>query len=485
MKFPYGIMDFSSLISEDYIYVDRTHFIPECEDIGKVLFCVRPHRFGKTLWLNTLRSYYDILRKNKFESLFSQLYIGKNPTQKRSSYLIFHLDFSKIKVSDKIEVLENNFEDYINDQVASFIKEYFDFLEPIKVSKTNCLSSVDRLLDSVYRNSYKLYVFIDEYDNFTNELIATSQNTEYSRLVTGQGLIKSFFKVLKSAMVGAVDRIFVTGISPITLTDLSSSFNISTNLFNLKEFNTLFGFTEKEVKGLLSQVLEEKNAIDRLEEILSIIKHYYNGYLFAKNTQESVYNPTMTLYFLRALQRNMEFPDPFYDNNLEMDTNKMEHITKLSSTRQKVFQVLSNNEEVVVKNVVSSFKLEDLLNMDEQNDDVLWSYLYYNGVLTHAGMDIFYTKLKIPNVASKKFYYNRIRDSLFPKSLDLFAIQKDFFLDLKVEKLEDYLENTLLVKLSNRDYLQANELSVKIMFLSVMMRDDIYLIDSEKELLRG
>ncbi|MCP5499505.1 MAG: AAA family ATPase [Leptospiraceae bacterium] len=487
IKFPYGIMDFSDIITEAYFYQDRTAFIEKCENTAKTLFCVRPRRMGKTLWLDTLASYYDILKKDRFDDLFGSLYIGKNPTPRRNSYLILRLDFSKIQPGKTVEEIESSFNDYITNITREFLINYKDFLidYSIDFSSKKANHSLDQLLSSVKLSGHKLYVLIDEYDNFTNELISTNRSKDYSDLVTGDGFLKSFFKVLKAGNIGAIDRTFVTGVTPITLTDLSSAYNIATHITFKEEFNSLLGFTEEEVEAMLERVLEEIDLMAKKEEILSQMRYYYDGYIFHEESEEHIYNPTLTLFYLQALLKERKIPKKFFDKNLDMDINKLEHITKLSSVHDKVFALLENEEKVSISHIVEEFKLKELLTMDEQADNFLWSYLFYHGILTFGGIDRTRVQLKIPNTVSRHFYYDRIRYSILPKKLDISEMQEKFFLDLNLSELQSFLEKTVLPYLSNRDYIQANELSMKIMFLSLMMRDDLYIIDSEKEILRG
>ncbi|MCP5499507.1 MAG: AAA family ATPase [Leptospiraceae bacterium] len=487
IKFPYGIMDFSDIITEGYFYQDRTAFIEKCENTAKTLFCVRPRRMGKTLWLDTLASYYDILKKDRFEDLFGNLHVGKHPTSRRNSYLILRLDFSKIQPGKTVEEIESSFNDYIYRTIKKFSEDYRDFIESDKLDlyKDSCTGSLDSLCNYVESSGHKLYVLIDEYDNFTNELISTNRSKDYSDLVTGDGFLKSFFKVLKAGNIGAIDRTFVTGVTPITLTDLSSAYNIATHITFKEEFNSLLGFTKEEVEAMLEMVLEEIGLITKKKEILSLMKYYYDGYTFSRRAKEHIYNPTLTMYFLNNLLEEKDIPQQLLDRNLDMDINKLEHITKLSSVHNKVFALLENEEKVSISHIVEEFKLKELLTMDEQADNFLWSYLFYHGILTFGGIDRTRVQLKIPNTVSRHFYYDRIRYSILPKKLDISEMQEKFFLDLNLSELQSFLEKTVLPYLSNRDYIQANELSMKIMFLSLMMRDDLYIIDSEKEILRG
>ncbi|MCP5499509.1 MAG: AAA family ATPase [Leptospiraceae bacterium] len=487
IKFPYGIMDFDKIITGGYFYQDRTAFIEKCENSNSTLFCVRPRRMGKTLWLDTLASYYDILKKNRFEDLFGNLHVGKHPTSRRNSYLILRLDFSKIQPGKTVEEIESSFNDYITNIIREFLITYKDFLidYSIDFSSKKANHSLDQLLSSVKLSGHKLYVLIDEYDNFTNELISTNRSKDYSDLVTGDGFLKSFFKVLKAGNIGAIDRTFVTGVTPITLTDLSSAYNIATHITFKEEFNSLMGFTEEEVEAMLERVLEEIDLMPKKEEILSQMRYYYDGYIFHEESEEHIYNPTLTLFYLQALLKERKIPKKFFDKNLDMDINKLEHITKLSSVHNKVFALLENEEKVSISHIVEEFKLKELLTMDEQADNFLWSYLFYHGILTFAGVDAFNIILKIPNIVSRRFYYDRIRAACFPPKLDANQIHKSFFIDLNLSELQTFLEKTVLPYLSNRDYIQANELSMKIMFLSLMMREELYIIDSEKEILRG
>ncbi|MCP5502290.1 MAG: AAA family ATPase [Leptospiraceae bacterium] len=480
-------MNFEKIISGGYFYQDRTAFIEKCENTASTLFCVRPRRMGKTLWLDTLANYYDIKRKDRFEKLFSHLYIGKNPTGRQNSYLILHLDFSTIQVSNDIKEIENSFHRYITTVIREFLIKYKDCIAdfPVAFERENAIDSMNSLISVIKLSEHKLYILIDEYDNFTNELISTNRTTDYARLVTGDGLLKSFFKVIKSGNIGAIDRTFVTGVTPVTLTDMSSAYNISTPISLSANYNNLFGFTEKEVESILEPILAEVDMSSHRDEILSIMRHYYNGYKFSKKHSDTIYNPTLTIFFLNKLIEERGIPEQLYDRNLEMDGNKLDHITKLSSVHDKVFRLLENEEKISISHLVEDFKLSELLTMDEQSERYLWSYLFYYGILTFGGMDAFNTVLKIPNNISRHFYYDRIRQALFPAKLEASDVQKEFFIHLDLPVLQTFLEKTVLPYLSNRDYIRANEVSMKIMFLSLMLRDDLYIIDSEKEILRN
>ena len=230
MKFPYGLADFYKIRKEGYFYQDRTHFIRTIEERGSQLIFLRPRHFGKSMWLSTLANYYDVARTHEFALLFGDLAIGQNPTPLHNQYLILRWDFSKVAAFGEVETVIQSLYDHINDRIEDFRKHYAEhLLHPISIHAVNAISSFESLLSAIDGQPYKLYLLIDEYDNFTNEIAmggAHSDAERYLAMSTGDGLLKTVFKNVKAAMgEGRLDRVFVTGVSPMLLSDLTSGFN--------------------------------------------------------------------------------------------------------------------------------------------------------------------------------------------------------------------------------------------------------------------
>jgi len=485
MKFPYGIMNFETIIKENYYFVDRTDYIKKIEDYGRYLFMLRPRRFGKSLWLSILYHYYDINKANKFDELFGNLIIGKNPTNLHNQFLVLQFDFSKIDIQTDIKQIHKKIHKYCNNTIKHFYYSYKEHLSrEIKITDDDCISTLGITIDIASESGKKLYILIDEYDNFVNELIVTSRDQDYYGMATGEGLLKTFFKVLKDGTKTSVDRIFITGVSPILMSDISSAFNIAEDIYLQKDFNSMLGFEENEVTQVLKETLAACNKHEKLTEATNMLSHFYNGYKFSAKANENIYNPTLTLYFLKQLLVNRNYPEEMFDSNLDMDISKLDYIAKLSGGRNRIFDIIFNEEYVSATRIIPRFKLMELAHLEKKNEDYIWSYLLYHGLLAIKDSSGLGVNLKIPNSVSKNFYYDRIRDLLFPQPLDLAEIHEAFFLQLDIDKFCAYMEQNMLSILSNRDYLQGNELTYKVMFLTAMYRNDMYLIDSEPEITR-
>ena len=261
MKFPYGISDFNAIITEEYFYVDRTDRIPLIEQAGKQLRFLRPRRFGKSLLLNLLANYYDLAKADQFESLFGALKIGSNPTPKHNQYFVMTWDFSAVLPMGSITELQAKLYGYLNARMQNFFYEYQNhFSRSLSIEPSDALVTFENLLSLIRQTDHQLYLFIDEYDNFANEVMTAQVREEprYAELVYGEGLLKSVFKNLKIAATdNGLDRVFITGVSPVVMADMSSGYNVATNIYRLPEFHDLCGFSEAEIQQTLEQIAQE------------------------------------------------------------------------------------------------------------------------------------------------------------------------------------------------------------------------------------
>ena len=257
MKIPYGISDFESLRKEGYLYVDKTDFISRLEDIGgKYLFFIRPRRFGKSLFLSTLAHYYDLNNREQFKDLFGDLYIGKNPTELRNKYIIMKLNFSSLNTDSK-EKLYFSFKESISQTIIANIIKYkklFTNYQDIinKLEKLEDIKSILNLyIEKIKEINKKVYLIIDEYDHFANDIIAMGDGDFYKEIIRATGFVRDFYETVKIGTESVIDRVFITGISPVMLDDLTSGFNIATNITLNKLTNEMLGFTEDEVMGII------------------------------------------------------------------------------------------------------------------------------------------------------------------------------------------------------------------------------------------
>ncbi len=295
MKFPYGICDFYQIITENYWYVDRTDRIPYIEEMGKHLLFLRPRRFGKSLLLSMLENYYDLAKADEFETLFGRLAIGQHPTAKHNQYFVLTWDFSVVSPVGESEQIQQALHRYVNSRIQDFAVYYHHLLPmKIQIDPVDAIASLQSLLTAVRQTPYRLYLLIDEYDNFANELMMGHRQISHSRykaLLYGEGSLKALFKAIKSFSAGGgLDRVFITGVSPVVLSDITSGYNIAENVYVHPEFNDLCGFWESEVADTLAQIVKECHApAAKATEALNMMRTFYNGYCFTYNAKSLLY----------------------------------------------------------------------------------------------------------------------------------------------------------------------------------------------------
>lgn len=493
MKFPYGLADFDSIRREGYFYQDRTHYLRVVEERGKQLVFLRPRRFGKSLWVSVLANYYDVARAADFDLLFGDLAIGQEPTPLHNQHFILRWDFSKIVVAGAVEEIIQNLYDHINARILDFGERYAAWLNrPLAIDRNNAIYSWESLLSAITDQPYKLYLLIDEYDNFANEIAmggARSDDERYAKMVTGDGVLKTVFKNVKAAMgEGRMDRVFVTGVSPMLLSDLTSGFNTASDISLERQMHALCGFTEAEVAQLVDQVGGGCGFVaEQTAAIKQLMRTFYNGYLFRPDAQEPLYNPTLSIYFLDALQRECEPPSEILDVNLSMDKNKLEYIASRPGGDHLIQQLLEDQPNLGVQRILNRFSLKDLVK-PKLGHDSLVSLLFYFGMTTLQGRDAQgQPLLRIPNLVTRGLYFDQLRELLLPDEFDQDegrALAKLFYSTGAIQPLCDFIQEQVYRAFSNRDYRHANELTVKALFLSLLYNDMAYIVDSEPELER-
>ena len=339
MKLPYGIADFPRIRRDGYVYLDRTDRIRVVEELGSSLLFVRPRRFGKSLFVNTLLNYYDIRTRDEHDALFGDLAVGREPTPSAHNYFVLKWNFSLIDplgggTSDVVAGIGQLLNDYVNATIEAFQRDYRAELaellsEPIRVEKS-AVHSFENLLAAIRETPYKLCILVDEYDNFANEILIGDEST-YRRLVQADGPFKSLMKQVKAATEGAgVERLFLTGVTPLVLSDLTSGINMAKNVSLEDSLCSLCGFTEAEVHGLIERIAEERADVE-VDEALAMMRTWYNGYSFAPGAPPKVYNPTLAIYFLDYLQRKGDYPRQMLDANLAADENKLRFLAGTSA----------------------------------------------------------------------------------------------------------------------------------------------------------
>jgi hypothetical protein len=495
MRFPYGVSDFYKIRTRGDVYIDRTDRIPLLEDAGDSLLFLRPRRFGKSLLLSTLENYYDVAKVADFDRLFGELAIGQNPTPLHNQYLNLRWDFSLVPARPTFEQQQQVLSSYINAEIRAFARKYQDILpEPIDIDETFGTASFISLLSVVQQSGQKLCLLVDEYDNFANEVLMGSKPTNqerYEALVFGEGEFKALFKAIKGAMAGrGLDRVFIVGVSPIVLHDVSSGFNIAKNIYFRQEFNDLCGFTESEIADLLHQVIGACNLPEpQFAEALALMRTYYNGSLFSDERGDSVYNPTSAFYFLDYLQRTCRYPRNMLDSNLAPDQDKIAYIAGLPKGEELILNIVDEREPPALVALEDRFGIKQMLAASNTEDFML-SLLYYLGVLTLEGTVDARGKqlLRVPNLVIQQLYADRLREILLPNAAtrdDAKRVAEDFYSEGKLQPLCDFIVERIFPIFDNRDYIQANELTVKTAFLTLLFNDIFYIMDSEEELKRG
>jgi hypothetical protein len=397
LKLPYGISDFYKIRTGNFFYVDKTIYIEKLERLGsEYLFFIRPRRFGKSLFLSMLENYYDLNKKADFADLFADLYIGKHPTDLRNKYFILRLNFSGLDTADSIE-LKRSFQRRFKGTVIRFLDEYSNYVKDASKLKSRLEQSDDIvsvweiLFEAVVPSGIKIYLIVDEYDDFANNIIATGDGLFYKEIIRASGFVRSFYKTVKVGTESVIDRIFITGISPIMLDDLTSGFNIAENLTMDPICGEMLGFTEEEVRGIVDQFQLDIDSKPLMDELRSL----YNGYLFHEDGMVKVYNPDMILYFFKRWSRFGRFPKQRIDDNVKTDYTRLRRLISNEHNRSMLTQIIA--DEQVIARIVSRFSFD---NMYEEENFI--SLLFYMGFLTIEKATYHrQVKLVIPNYVIK------------------------------------------------------------------------------------
>ena len=404
-RVPYGVSDFVQVVEQNQYYVDKTMYIPALEDEPSYLFCIRPRRFGKSIFLSMLHAYYDCRTKDRFEQWFGNLWIGKHPTSLQGQFQVLHLDFSQ--VGGTIEVLEEKFNFYLGVQLDGFVRDYAKYYSEETVKKVRDTDDAGGKLAVIQSeaktNGYRLYLIIDEYDNFTNTVLNEQGEDVYWAITHAEVFYRDIFKKFK----GSFERIFITGVSPVTLDDVTSGFNIGWHISTKEQFNQMLGFSEEDVREMFTyykNVGRLPVACD-IEAMIAEMKPWYDNYCFAEealDTQSRVFNCDMVLYYLRNYISNGRGPEEMIDPNTKTDYNKMKkllQLDKLDGDRKGVIRTIAEDGEIVCR-LEETFPAHEITKAE-----VFPSLLFYYGMLTIKNVMGNLLVLGIPNNNVRKQYY--------------------------------------------------------------------------------
>ena len=487
-ELPYGVSNFVTIVEENIYYVDKTMYIPMLENEARNLFFIRPRRFGKSLFLGMLHAYYDCRTKDKFEQWFGKLWIGQHPTPNQGRYQVLHLDFSQ--VGGRIEKLEENFDSYCRVVFDSFVDIYEDYYTNDFVKKVrSAATAVDKLTLINYESKkyeYPLYLIIDEYDNFTNAVFNEQGENAYWSINHAESFYCDIFKKFK----GSFDRIFITGVSPVTLDDVTSGFNIGWHISTKPEFNQMLGFSTEDVHDLFSYY-KASGAIRpdcNIEAVIDEMKPWYDNYCFAKDalhTQSRVFNCDMVLYYLRNYISRGEGPKEMIDPNTKTDYNKMKRLLqldKLDGDRKGVIRTIAETGEITC-NLYETFPAHQITN-----PDIFPSLLFYYGMLTIKDTLGSLLVLSIPNNNVRKQYYGYLQEMFEEKAYVDTELLTDYYYDMaydgKWNEGLQFMANAYAKVASVRDGIEA-ERNLQGFFMAYLNLNPYYYTAPELELNHG
>jgi hypothetical protein len=481
-KIPYGLSNFKSVISEGYTYVDKTPFISKLEAEGKHHILLRPRRFGKSLFLSMLEYYYDVAYTADFEALFSHLAIGKNPTPLKNSYQVLFMEFSGIATEGGHAKTQQDFDREITNALKRFLQRYqypvetLDLIdaEPTPHSK---MKAFWRLVEG-----QKILLLIDEYDHFANSILADDLKL-FQSIVGKGGFVRSFYETIKTATQrGIVDRLFITGVTPIMLDSMTSGFNIGKNISQHETFNDAIGFTHAEVKQLI-QPLIASCAIEE-NQAMQDITRWYNGYRFHSNINHTVFNADMVLYFLDNFDyKRCAYPKKMLDANIASDYGKLMGLFSIGNrdTNYEVLEELLNTGEVIAQQI-EKFDFDKGFDRDD-----FISLLAYMGFVSLNGETLSGEIFVIPNHVIRVLYFQyfkvelerinhiRVPERAILKAVEVLALHND------IQPLVTETANVLQL-LSNRDAMRMDEKHLKTLLLALLFQSPAYFIQSEREL---
>ncbi|MFZ1234181.1 MAG: AAA family ATPase [Thiofilum sp.] len=480
MKIPYGLSNFATVIKEHYSYIDKTSFIRTLEDEGRHNVLLRPRRFGKSLFLSMLYYYYDINSANDFNTLFGHLAIGQNPTPKHNQYQILFLEFSGIAI-DNHESVYTAFSEKITNALLAFLEQYgyASELHPAIIQASTPAGKIDTLLRLT--QGKKIYLLIDEYDHFANALLA--DDLDHFRSIMGKGgFVRAFYEAIKTGtQKGVIDRLFITGVTPIVLDSLTSGFNVVDNLTLNPKFNEAIGFTRVETESLLKPLTQLCPL--SLDSLITTVTQWYNGYHFAQEVS-AMYNSDMVLYFIKRFdQRSCSYPEYMLDENIASDYGKILAMFNIGhrDDNYEVLEELLNDGFVVAK---SRRKFDFDKGFDR--DDFV-SLLYYMGFIAFDGNELTQQRFVIPNYVIKVLYFEyfkieierRNQIAISNRTIEKAVIALALYDDIEPLRLE---AERVLKALSNRDFLKFDEKHIKMLLVTLLYQSAAYFIQSEPEI---
>ena len=486
-RVPYGVADFAQVIELNQYYVDKTMFIPELEKQPSNLFFIRPRRFGKSIFLSMLYSYYDCAQSHKFQSLFGNLWIGQHPTPLQGKYQVLFLDFSQI--TGNIDKLETKFNSYLSINLDAFVRQYSEYyqaeMEEI-LAQEDFEEKMELIFKAAKAHQYHLYLIIDEYDNFTNVILNERGEKVYHAITHADGFYRDVFKKFK----GNFERIFMMGVSPVTLDDVTSGFNIGWNISIKPEFDEMLGFSTTDVVEMFTYYKEHGSipADSDIDAIVNDMKPWYDNYCFAKQALKKktrMFNCDMVLYYLRNYMDAGCPPEEMIDPNTRTDYGKMKKLLqfdKLDGERKGIIRKIAEEEQIVTQ-LYDSFSAYQI-----PKAEIFPSLLFYYGMLTIKGTRGSKLILGIPNNNVRKQYYGYLEEEYQAKAYVDVNQLTDYYYDMAYDgKWEEglrFMADAYAKVSSVRDGIEA-ERNLQGFFMAYMNLNDYYITAPELELNHG
>ena len=460
-KFPKGNADFKEIREEGLVYIDKTKYIEILENSSnKSVHFLRPRRFGKSLFTSMLECYYDVNMADSFDKLFQGTYIHARPTKKRNQSYVLKFNFAGLGGKHG-EELERVFDKKVHLYISAFCEKYgFENKIPSNYNGALALFNLIQILRNKIKD-HKVYVLIDEYDNFANDMLSFDLE-EFANATQSDGFVRSFYEELKNGTDGVIERIFITGVSPITLDSMTSGFNISTNLSLDPRFNEALGFTTAEMQYLISLV----DTHEAPEDTLKKMKGYYNGYRFSEDATNYVYNPNMALYYLDYIQSFHKEPKSLIDPNIYSDYNRIKNLLRIKPNQEQsdaLLEIITNGK------IECPLTLSYNLQKDFTKNDFI-SLLYYLGYLTIYDYNYDGTIFKVPNDVIQDIYFDyfveMLKENYQVYSNEYTLAIKQILDDQKNDNLVSCIEKTL-VSMDNRDFINFNEKIIKAIITNI------------------
>ena len=490
-RIPYGWADFRAIRLENRLYVDKTRFVQALEE-ERYAFLVRPRRMGKSCWVSLLDNYYDRNQAGEFEAVFGGTDLGRQPTANRHRYVVLRFNFSAF--DDTLDTLRERFETYCHLIVRHALERNRDLFPKEQLERILSLPSIDAKLNELFLYSgdhgIPLYVLIDEYDNFANTVLAYHGEEAYQSFTRGGGFYRNFFATLKDGAGqsgGGLERMFITGVSPITMDDVTSGFNIGKNISLRPEFNDMLGFTGEEVRNLLEMYRDYGVFNQDVEAALAVMREWYNGYRFAEEAEDDLYNTDMVLYFLDESMPNKKAPRELIDTNVRIDYGKLRHLLVVGRQLNGNFDLLRHliGEGETDGDIQISFPLDRL----DRRENFL-SLLHYFGLLSIRGVESGVPRLGIPNQTVKRLMYGYLRDAYDDVgvfSVDVYTISRlvrKMAYDGAWQPALDFLRAALVEQTGIRDYLDGEKV-IHGFVAAHLSFSQFFLLHSEYELNKG